>query len=165
MHQPPTGFVSDTLGWACSGSLPGVCSLWASLGVAGGRRVVLGHAFNTLRHNHKKSHKVFSKFLILCWAACSPRAVGWTPGPDSAFLTLQVRFDLGELLPPGRNDKGPATPKGKAARATPTGRGFSQTALRKTPTTEMPSLDLESQRSKIANLKVTLLQFLNSLFG
>ena len=44
-------------------------SLLVSLGHTG-RRVVLGHILNTLRHliTKKKSHSVLSKFTTLCWA-------------------------------------------------------------------------------------------------
>ena len=55
-----TGFGSDTM----QGVQPfaSLCHI--------GRRVVLGHTLNTLRHViTKTSHNLLSKFTILCWAA------------------------------------------------------------------------------------------------
>ena len=47
-----------------------MCNLLASLGHAGKRRVVLGHTLNLLqRVITRKSHNVFSKFMISRWAA------------------------------------------------------------------------------------------------
>ena len=69
------------------GPLAAVSKLLASLGHSGRRRVVLGHTLNTLWHViTTKSRHVLSKFTMLCWAAftatwaaCRPRAAGWTP--------------------------------------------------------------------------------------
>ena len=60
---------------------PGVPSLWASLGHPGGRRAVLGHTLNTLRHVITKTHKVLSRFPILCRATFTAvLGPGLTPG-------------------------------------------------------------------------------------
>ena len=67
-------------------SSTGVSNLVASLHHTG-RKVVLGHALNTLRHiTTKKPHNVLSKFTTLCWAEFTaipgcmrPADAGWTP--------------------------------------------------------------------------------------
>ena len=87
--------------------LAGVSNLLVSLGHTG-RRVVLGHPLNTLQHviTKKKSHNVLSN-LWFCvgphsppsWAACAPRARGWTP-PLDLYIQNKGRWKLWCLLWP-----------------------------------------------------------------
>ena len=83
-------------------ALPGVSNLLVSLHHTG-KRIVLGHTLNTLRHiTTEKSHKVLSKFTFLYWASFTailgclrPRATGRTP-------LLETGLSIGIQIQPPR---------------------------------------------------------------
>ena len=75
-----------------------------------GRRVVLGHTLNTLRHIiTKKSHHVLDKFTILCWAICIPMLSHmW---PMGCRLDTTVTFGKADVLFSTEEDGGCFTPR------------------------------------------------------